>query len=142
MRRGFAVVLVLLSFQVMAASQIVIGKKRAAVNPSDVVLYLQAPEKYEQIAIVEADSMGSFAVTSQGKIDKAIARMKKRAAKLGANAIILNGTGDRNSTVMMMPAGNGAALGITGGIIKSISGLAIWEDRPSSSEASSQSATD
>lgn len=116
-------------------SFILLGKKRPSIDPDDVAIYFDPPAHYEKIAIVEGDSMGSFAFSSQAKVDKALQRMKKQAAKLGANAIILQGHSQRDAGAVMIPAGS-TAVAVNGGIIKSTSGLAIWEDRSNAPELS------
>lgn len=117
-----------------AGSHILVGKARPKTDPATVVVYLEPPARYEQIAIVEADSNGSFRFTAQGKVDKAIERLKKQAAKVGANAILLKATGESGAAVLMMPSGggqyDGGAMGVVGGgLIKSVSGIAIWETK-------------
>jgi hypothetical protein len=80
-----------------ASSQVVlVGHARPAISPAQVQIYLQPPEsRYEQIANLAASSRGSFAVTSAGKMDKVIERLKRQAAQLGANGILLHGVGDQ-----------------------------------------------
>jgi hypothetical protein len=61
-----------------------------------VQVYLQPPEsKYDEIANLSASSRGSFSITTAAKMDKVIERLKKEAAKLGANGILLHGIGDQ-----------------------------------------------
>ena len=76
-----------------ATSHVLVGIPRPAIKSDQVKVYTTAPEKYEEIAIVEASSKGSWAITDQGKMNKAIERLKEEAAKLGANGIIINRTG-------------------------------------------------
>jgi hypothetical protein len=70
-----------------------IGTARTATDPSQVKLYTKAPAKYDEIAIVSADSRNDFA-SKQGLSDAAIQRLKEEAAKVGANGILLEGVGD------------------------------------------------
>jgi hypothetical protein len=77
------------------SSHVVVGTKRAAINPEDVRLYLTPPPKYEEVAVLDSTSRGAFALGDQAKIDKAIARLKREAASLGANGILLRGTGEQ-----------------------------------------------
>jgi hypothetical protein len=74
-----------------------IGTARPPISPESVRVYVQPPEKYEEIAVLDASSQGSFAITSQQNMDKAIARMKEEAAKLGANGVLLQGVQDQQS---------------------------------------------
>ena len=79
------------------SSHVMIGTARPPISPDSVRVYLQPPEKYEEIATLDASSQGSFAITSQQNMDKAIARLKEEAAKLGANGILLQGVQDQQS---------------------------------------------
>jgi hypothetical protein len=74
-----------------------IGTAHSPISPESVKIYLQPPPKYEEVATIDATSQGSFAITSQQNMDKAIERMKHEAAKLGANGILLQGVEDRQS---------------------------------------------
>ena len=52
--------LILLFISCHPVSHIVVGKKREATNPTDVKVYLDYPESYEKIALVDAGSNFSF----------------------------------------------------------------------------------
>ena len=79
-----------------SGSYILTGVQRTPIDPSLVRLYADPPVSYETIAIVKAASGAGW--TEQGDTDYAIQELKSQAAKLGANGIILTGTGDINST--------------------------------------------
>ena len=79
------------------SSHVMIGTARPPISPESVRVYVQPPEQYEEIATLDTSSQGSFAITSQQNMDKAIARMKEEAAKLGANGILLQGVQDQQS---------------------------------------------
>ncbi len=49
------------------------------------------PEGADVIARVEASSDGGF--TEQGSLDYAVEELKKQAAKVGANALVITSTG-------------------------------------------------
>jgi hypothetical protein len=77
---------------------VLVGHARPPISVDRVQIYLQPPiGKYEQIANLAASSRGSFAVTTHGKIDKVIERLKKQAASLGANGILLHGVDSRSA---------------------------------------------
>jgi hypothetical protein len=77
-------------------SHILVGQPRPAISPDQVVIYLHPPaQKYEEIALLDTSSKNSFSITAQGKTDAVIARLKKEAASLGANGILLSGVGDQ-----------------------------------------------
>ena len=75
-------------------SHIIIGEAQAPINYVDVKVYYDYPDVYEKIAIIEASSDIAFKdfsieFTHQQKTNKALDRLKKEAASLGANGIVL-----------------------------------------------------
>jgi hypothetical protein len=115
---------------------VLIGTPRAPIAPELVKVYLQPPAKFEQIATIDATSRGSLTITTQQNMDKAIARLKQEAARLGANGILLQGVEDQQSGAIGTGVGNstyngntaiGANLGGSFGIYsKAAKGLAIY----------------
>jgi len=82
----------------VSSSVAIVGQVRPAISPDQVQIYLQPPEtRYEEIANLSASSRASFALTDAAKMDKVIERLKTRAAKLGANGILLHGVGDQSA---------------------------------------------
>ena len=71
-------------------SSVLVGTKRPAIDPAAVKLYLQAPKRFEQVAIISADARNDFA-SQQNLTDNAIERLKKEAAAVGANGVLLQG---------------------------------------------------
>lgn len=65
------------------------GTPREAIDPEDVKIYLEEPSAFEEIANLEADSKGKMVRSEQEKVDVAIDRLKRSAAKMGANGIII-----------------------------------------------------
>lgn len=96
-RLSIATALGLLLAGCATSSHVLIGTPRAPISPELVKVYLQPPAKYEQIATIDATSRGSLTITSQQNMDKAIARLKQEAARLGANGILLQGIEDQQS---------------------------------------------
>jgi len=79
----------------VSSRAVLVGRARPAIPPDQVQIFLQPPEsKYEEIASLTASSRGSLAMTTARKMDKVIERLKKRAASLGANGILLYGVTD------------------------------------------------
>ena len=119
-----------------ATSHVIVGTPRAPISPSQVKVYLHPPAKYEEIAILDSSSKRSFAFTSQGKMDAVIERLKDDAAKLGANGILLQSTGDQyagsvgTGVASATASGNsawGVGTGFSGAAFhKAASGLAIF----------------
>ena len=97
LRQGSAGAAALVLLGCSTSSHVMIGTAHPPISPESVRIYLQPPEKYEQIATLDASSQGSLAVTSQQNMDKAIARLKEEAAKLGANGVLLQGVQDQQS---------------------------------------------
>ena len=79
-------------------SAIVVGETREPINRDQVKLYLEAPGSYETIGIVKASSDAGW--TEQESIDYAIEELKNQAAKIGANGVLIEATGENNSTVI------------------------------------------
>jgi hypothetical protein len=119
-----------------AESYVLVGTSRPPISPDQVKIYLHAPAKYEEIAIVDASSRGFPAFTDQQKMNKAMARLKEEAASLGANGVLLEGTGDQQAGAVGTGVGTatatgnsayGTGVGVSAGIfIKSAKGLAIY----------------
>jgi hypothetical protein len=79
-----------------ATSHVMVGRARPPISPDQVQIYLHPPgTKYEEIALLDTSSKGSFSITAQGKTNAVIDRLKAEAAKLGANGILLSGVGDQ-----------------------------------------------
>jgi hypothetical protein len=81
-----------------SGSTIVTGTPRAPIAPERVKFYLDPPERFEVIGLVSASSDAGW--TEQGSVDYAIQELKKQAAKVGANGVLLVSTGDKTSTVI------------------------------------------
>jgi hypothetical protein len=99
------------------SSHVLIGTPRPPVAVESVQVYWHAPPKYEEIATIDASSQGSLALTSQQNMDKAIARLKAEAAKVGANGILLLGVQDTQSSSIGAGGGSssygpGSAVGV------------------------------
>ena len=75
-------------------SHVIIGDTQTPINYADVKVYTDYPDNYEKIAIIEASSDlaykdFSIELTHQQKTNKALERLKKEAASLGANGIVI-----------------------------------------------------
>lgn len=103
-------------------SAIVTGTKRIPLEPSQVKLYLESPDKYEIIGLVNASSDAGW--SAQGSIDYAIKELKNQAARIGANGVLLESTGERTSTIIGgYGTGSLYAIPVTA---KAVSGKAIF----------------
>ncbi|HLY51711.1 MAG TPA: hypothetical protein VKQ31_01760 [Steroidobacteraceae bacterium] len=118
------------------SSHVLTGTPRAPIDPASVRIYTLPPPQYEQIAALSATSGGSLAITSQQNMDKAIERLKREAARLGANGVLLQSMQDRQSASIgggggSTSYGGGSAVGAGGGLSvglysKEVTGLAIY----------------
>ena len=81
-----------------SGTAIVTGTTRTAINSEKVKLYIQPPAEYEVIAIIKASSDAGW--TAQGSQDYAVQELKNQAAQLGANGVLLGGTGTKTTTVV------------------------------------------
>lgn len=79
-------------------SSILTGQQRPATNFEEVKFYLEPPAKYDVIGIVEAAS--DAGLTSQQSQNYAIHELKKQAAKIGANGVLIRQTGEKTSTTV------------------------------------------
>ena len=110
---------VLLSASVVAlcacvSSHVMIGTARPPISPDMVKIYFQPPKaRYQQIALLDTSSRNSFTFTAQGKTDAVILRLKREAAKLGANGVLLEGVGDQPAGEVGTGFGQAGASGNT-----------------------------
>ena len=107
-------------------SAVVTGQKRPPISPDSVRLYSSPPQQqYEEIGIISANSYWSWAWNEQAKMDTATREIRVKAAKLGANGIILKSLGSEPITAAGMSLGSG----LYGGSINSMrtmDGIAIY----------------
>ena len=82
-------------------SHIIIGETQSPINYTNVKVYHDYPDAFQKIAIIEASSDLSFKdisieFTHQQKTNKALDRLKKEAASLGANGIVFQNISTTN----------------------------------------------
>ena len=121
------------------SSVIMLGSSRAPISPDQVRIYTQPPPHYQEIALIHSTSQFSWAITDQQKIDKAISRMRRKAAALGANGLLLNGLNRRATEAVGVDSaharlsGNrfqGSSFGVTGAVTaEDGSGIAIYVEQ-------------
>ena len=109
-----------------SGSAIVTGSTRTPLAPAQVKLYVEPPSDYEIIGIVSASSDAGW--TEQGSVDYAIAELKKQAAKLGANGVLIVSSGKTTSTVLV-GQGTGHVYGVPVAA-KTVEGRAIFVKAP------------
>ena len=117
-------------------SHVLVGTPRKPISPNQVKIYIHPPTEFDEIATLDSSSRVSFTITAQGKTDKALARLKDEAAKLGANGILLQAiedqaAGSTRTSFGSASASGHSALGFSVGTfsaayVKSASGMAIY----------------
>ncbi len=75
-------------------SHVIVGDTQPPIDYTDVKIYIDYPNNYEKIAIIEASSDLAFKdisidITHQQKTNKALERLKREAASLGANGVVI-----------------------------------------------------
>lgn len=112
-------------------STVMMSDARPPIDPSQVRMYRQAPPNAIEIAQLESTSGVGFG--SQGQTDAVIARLKREAAALGANGVVLLGMGSGGSPVGMSVGaasyGSNGGAGMSMGIPtqqKYAAGMAIY----------------
>jgi len=103
-------------------SHIITGIARPAISSSDVKLYGVPPEKYEIVGTV--NSFYAIGV-GQGATDACVSELKKQAAKIGANGILLGSfsTQSGGSNYIYTPSG---PISTSGGDGTSLTATAIY----------------
>lgn len=66
----------------------VTGVQRPATSPESVIIYTEPLVNYEVIGLVSASSDSGW--TNQGSLEYAVEEIKKQAARIGANGILLD----------------------------------------------------
>jgi hypothetical protein len=95
-----------------ATSAMVTGRVRPPIDPAQVRIYqVPPPGGFEEIAQLETQS-GAFTYGEQNKLNSVLANLRKEAAKLGANGVLLVGTENGYG-------GGGTSVGGSGGSVGS-----------------------
>lgn len=102
--RSVCVLLILLALASCTSTHIITGTVRPAIDPSAVKVYSHPPPQYEEVALLTASSRGSWAFTSQQKMNEVVDDLKKEAAKLGANGVLVSGLGSEQTPVLAYDA--------------------------------------
>lgn len=74
------------------STHVVFGPKRPPVPVAAVRLYYEPPARYEVVALLDAS--GSSLRSRQREVDQVVTRLKREAAALGANGVLLRGIGE------------------------------------------------
>lgn len=116
---ALAVVLCALAlFACASGTAVVTGTQRPATNADDVKIYTEVPGGAEVIGIVNAKGEGW---TDQDGLNRAVAELKKQAAKIGANGVVINSTGKTTEGGYVTSYGS-----IIADELQTVSGTAIY----------------
>lgn len=97
-----------------STSRVMLGQAYAPTDPTQVRIYTTPPAGSVEIAQLESSSAVGFG--TQGQTDAAIARLKREAAALGANGVILMGVGSTPSAGGMSVGAGSFGSNVAGGI--------------------------
>ena len=108
------------------SSQVLTGVPRSPILPAAVKVYTQAPQSFEEIAVLGASRKSVSSAGGERAIAKMIEAMRTQAAQLGANGLLLEdfsdsdpvaiGTGVGSQTYThnaSIDVGVGGSLGVT-----------------------------
>ena len=107
------------------SSEVLTGAPRSPILPAEVKVYTQAPQSFEEIAVLGASRKSVSSAGGERAIAKMIEAMRTQAAQLGANGLLLEdfsdsdpvaiGTGVGSQTYThnaSIDVGVGASLGV------------------------------
>lgn len=109
------------------SSHVMVGNARQPVDPATVKIYVKPPEKYDVIALVRGASVTGW--TQQQDTNNAVASLKREAAKLGANGVLLGSlTEGGNATMGLGTSSTGQTTLYSGGYSSKaeVTGQAIY----------------
>jgi hypothetical protein len=81
-------------FACATSSQMVTGARHSPIAPAAVRVYTQAPESFEEIAVLAASRNSVSSAGGERAIAKMIESMRAQAAELGANGLLLEDFSD------------------------------------------------
>tara|TARA_R110000782_G_scaffold141239_3_gene233998 strand:+ start:1465 stop:1842 length:378 start_codon:yes stop_codon:yes gene_type:complete len=106
-----------------SGSALVTGQAHPAIEDFTTVRILtEMPEGAEQIAIVKSSSSSGW--NQQQKVDYAVEELKKQAAKVGANAVVLTGR-DTSTQVVAVPVYGGGTT-VSSSEKEIVEGIAVY----------------
>ena len=90
----FAIALMPMLAACATSSRTLTGTPRPALSPTEVKVYTQAPQSFEEIAVLGASRKSVTSAGGERAIEKMIEAMKSQAAALGANGVLLENLSD------------------------------------------------
>jgi hypothetical protein len=101
----FAIALLPMLAGCATSSRTLTGMPRPALSRTEVKVYTQAPQSFEEIAVLGASRKSVTSAGGERAIEKMIEAMKSQAAELGANGVLLENLSDSE------PLGLGTGIG-------------------------------
>ena len=97
-----------------STSKVMLGQARTPIDPALVQVYSTPPPGSVEIAQLESASAVGFG--TQGQTHAAVARLKREAAALGANGVVIMGVGSSGSPVGMSVGAGSFGSHVGGGV--------------------------
>ncbi|HEX3396387.1 MAG TPA: hypothetical protein VHS76_06765 [Steroidobacteraceae bacterium] len=88
------------------SSQVMTGTARAPLLPAEVRVYTQAPQSFEEIARLDGTRKSVSTSGAERAIEKMIETMRRQAAQLGANGLLLEDISDSDPVALGTSVGS------------------------------------
>jgi hypothetical protein len=102
----FAIALLPMLAGCATSSRTLTGPPRAPLSPTDVRVYTQAPQSFEEIAVLGASRKSVTTAGGLRAVEKMIETMKSQAAEVGANGLLLEDFSDSNAVALATGVGS------------------------------------
>jgi hypothetical protein len=102
----FAIALLPMLAGCATSSRTLTGSPRAPLSPTDVRVYTQAPQSFEEIAVLGASRKSVTTAGGLRAVEKMIETMKSQAAEVGANGVLLEDLADSNAVALATGVGS------------------------------------
>ena len=96
----FAIALLPILAGCATSSRTLTGSPRAPLSATDVRVYTQAPQSFEEIAVLGASRRSVTTAGGLRAVEKMIETMKSQAAEVGANGLLLEELADSNAVAL------------------------------------------
>jgi hypothetical protein len=83
-----------------SSTQLLTGSPRPPLPAGEVRVYTQAPQSFQEIAVLRASRQSVSSAGGERAIEKMIETMKSQAAVLGANGLLLEDLSDANGLAL------------------------------------------
>ena len=110
-----------------SGTSMVTGARRDPISPESVRVYSEPPAQFEVIALLKAEAQ--FGWSDQGKQDQAIEYLKAKAAEIGANGLLVIGTGESTKDASFYSNGYGGGTLSQGRTSQKVSAKVIYVTR-------------